>query len=88
VAAAMRARGTAVHDDDRALGYCAWAPGPLRRKTAARLPRELELYRDAFRFLAPRGWPQARIDCRGLDPGGVAAAVMVGLGPLLDPQGD
>jgi dTMP kinase len=66
----------------------------MRRPALSRLEvrgspaRELELYRDAFRFLAPRGWPQARIDCRGLDPGGVAAAVMAGLGPLLDAQGD
>ena len=49
--------------------------------------RELELYRDAFRFLARRHWPQARIDCRGLDPGGVAAAILARLGPLPDPQG-
>jgi dTMP kinase len=49
--------------------------------------RELELYRDAFRFLARQGWPQARIDCRGLDPGGVAAATLARLGPLPDPQG-
>jgi len=48
--------------------------------------RELALYRDAFRFLARRGWPQARIDCRGLDPEGVAAAIMARLGPP-DPQG-
>jgi dTMP kinase len=42
--------------------------------------RELELYRDAFRFPAQRGWPQARIDCRGLDPSGVAAAILARLG--------
>jgi dTMP kinase len=48
--------------------------------------RELDLYRDAFRFLARRGWPQARIDCRSLDPEGVAAAIMAQLGPP-DPQG-
>lgn len=49
--------------------------------------RELALYREAFRFLARRGWPQARIDCRGLDPDGVAAAIMARLGPPPDPQG-
>jgi dTMP kinase len=43
--------------------------------------RELALYRDAFRFLVRRGWPQARIDCQGLDPGGVTAAIMIRLGP-------
>jgi dTMP kinase len=48
--------------------------------------RELALYRDAFQFLARRGWPQARIDCRGLDPDGVATTIMARLGPL-DPQG-
>ncbi len=49
--------------------------------------RELALYLEAFRFLARRGWPQARIDCQGLDPDGVAAAVMARLGPPPDPQG-
>jgi dTMP kinase len=49
--------------------------------------RELSLYQDAFRFLARRGWPQARIDCRGLDPDGVAAAIMARLGTPGDPQG-
>jgi dTMP kinase len=49
--------------------------------------RELALYRDAFRFLTQRGWPQARIDCRGLDPDGVAAAIMSRLGPQPGPQG-
>ncbi len=49
--------------------------------------RELALYREAFRFLARRGWPQARIDCQGLDPDGVAAAIMARLGPPQDPQG-
>jgi dTMP kinase len=49
--------------------------------------RELALYRDAFRFLARRRWPQARIDCRGLDPEGVAAAIMARLSPPPDPQG-
>lgn len=48
--------------------------------------RELALYRDAFWFLARRGWPQARIDCRDLDPDGVATAIMARLGPP-DPQG-
>ena len=49
--------------------------------------RELALYRGAFRFLARRQWPQARIDCRGLDPDGVTAAIMARLGPPPDPQG-
>ena len=49
--------------------------------------RELALYRDAFRFLARRRWPQARIDCRGLNPEGVAAAIMARLGTPGDPQG-
>ncbi|HEX4814449.1 MAG TPA: dTMP kinase [Nonomuraea sp.] len=55
----------------------------LRQRTVlSRLERqgspeqELTLYEDAFRFLAGRGWPQARIDCRGLDPGQVAAALL------------
>jgi len=38
--------------------------------------RELALYDDAFRFLARRGWPQVKIDCRGLNPGGVAAEIL------------
>ena len=49
--------------------------------------RELALYRDAYRFLARQGWPQARIDCRGLDPDGVATAIVARLGPPPDPQG-
>lgn len=53
----------------------------MRRPALSRLEakgspaRELALYRDAFWFLARRSWPQARIDCRGLDPDGVAAAI-------------
>jgi len=43
--------------------------------------RELAMYRDAFRFLARRRWPQARIDGRGLNPERVAAAIMARLGP-------
>jgi len=60
----------------------------LQRSTLSRLEargspaRELALYRDAFRFLARRGWPQARIDCQGLDPDGVTAEIMALLGPL------
>jgi dTMP kinase len=34
--------------------------------------RELALYEDAYRFLARRGWHQARLNCRGLTPGQVA----------------
>jgi len=49
--------------------------------------RELALYRGAFRFLARRGWPQARIDCQGLDPDGVDAAIMARLGPLQSTRG-
>ena len=48
--------------------------------------RELALYRDAFRFLARRRWPQARIDCRGLDPEGVAMAIMARLSLPTDPE--
>jgi dTMP kinase len=65
----------------------------MRRPALSRLEakgspaRELALYRDAFRFLARRRWPQARIDCRGLDPEGVAAAIMARLSPPSDPQG-
>ena len=65
----------------------------MRRPALSRLEekgspaRELALYRDAFRFLARRRWPQARIDCRGLDPEGVAAAIVTRLSPPLDPQG-
>jgi dTMP kinase len=65
----------------------------MRRPALSRLEakgspaRELALYRDAFRFLARRRWPQARIDCRGLDPEGVAAAIEARLSPPSDPQG-
>ncbi|MEV6868371.1 dTMP kinase [Streptosporangium subroseum] len=38
--------------------------------------RELDLYKDAFAFLATRGWCQARIDCRGLDPAGVVGQLL------------
>lgn len=55
----------------------------LRQRTfLSRLEREgspgqeLALYEEAFAFLAARGWPQVRIDCRGLDPGQVAAALL------------
>jgi dTMP kinase len=49
--------------------------------------RELALYRDTFQFLARRGWPQAKIECQGLDPEGVATAIMARLGPPPDLQG-
>ncbi|GAA0822045.1 dTMP kinase [Streptosporangium amethystogenes subsp. fukuiense] len=38
--------------------------------------RELDLYEDAFSFLAARGWRQARIDCRVLTPDGVVAQLL------------
>ena len=38
--------------------------------------RELDLYDDAFAFLAARGWRQARIDCRDLDPDGVVTQLL------------
>lgn len=38
--------------------------------------RELTLYDDALGFLARHGWHQARLDCRGLDPDGVADAML------------
>ena len=65
----------------------------MRRPALSRLEaqgspaRELALYREAFRFLARRRWPQARIDCRGLDPEGVAAAIVTRLRPPLDLPG-
>lgn len=37
--------------------------------------RELALYEDAYRFLGCQGWPQAVIDCHGLDPARVAGNV-------------
>lgn len=59
----------------------------LRRPALSRLEaqgspaRELALYQEAFRFLARRGWPQARIDCQGLDPDDVVAKIMAQFGP-------
>ena len=44
--------------------------------------RELTLYQDAYRFLARRGWPQQRIDCRGQEPEAVAGAILALLGRL------
>lgn len=38
--------------------------------------RELALYEEAFAFLKVRGWPQARIDCRELDPDQVATELL------------
>ena len=62
-------------------------PALSRLETQGSPARELALYREAFRFLARRRWPQARIDCRGLDPDAVATAIMARLGPPPDPQG-
>ncbi|WP_043616663.1 hypothetical protein, partial [Nonomuraea candida] len=38
--------------------------------------RELDLYEEAYTFLAARGWRQVRIDCRGLDADEVAAEML------------
>lgn len=46
-----------------------------RLERAGSPERELALYDDAFGFLARRGWHQIRIDCRGLDPGGVVGVM-------------
>ena len=77
-----------LEDDPEVIAARLMQRPALSRLEAQGSPaRELSLYRDAFRFLARRGWPQARIDCRGLDPEGVAAEIMVRLGPPPDPQG-
>jgi len=55
---------------DAVIGMASSAPGA----------RELALYEDAFRFLARRGWPQAKINCHELDPGQVAARILRLLG--------
>jgi dTMP kinase len=77
-----------LEDDPEVIATRLMQRPALSRLEAQGSPgREMALYRDAYRFLARRGWPQARIDCRGLDPDGVAAAIMARLGPLPDPQG-
>jgi dTMP kinase len=77
-----------LEDDPQVIAVRLMRRPALSRLEARGSPaRELALYRDAFRFLARLGWPQARIDCRGLDPDGVATAIMARLGPLPDPQG-
>ena len=40
-----------------------------RLERAGSPDRELALYEDAYRFLARRGWRQARLNCRDLAPG-------------------
>lgn len=75
-----------LEDDPEVIGARLRQRPALSRLEAQGTPaRELALYRDAFRFLARRGWPQARIDCQGLDPDGVAAAIMARLGAPPDP---
>jgi dTMP kinase len=37
--------------------------------------RELALYKDAYRFLERQGWPQAVVDCHGVDAAGVAGTI-------------
>lgn len=51
-------------------------PGLSRLESQGSPARELALYEDAFRFLARRGWPQAKIDCKGLEPEAVAASII------------
>jgi dTMP kinase len=74
-------------DPDVIAARLAQRPTLSRLEAEGSPARELSLYQDAFRFLARRGWPQARIDCRGLDPDGVTAAVMARLGTPPDRQG-
>lgn len=55
--------------------------GALSRLEAQGTPaRELTLYREAFRFLSRRRWPQAIIDCRDVDPEGIATTIIARLG--------
>ncbi|GIH24317.1 hypothetical protein Aph01nite_26270 [Acrocarpospora phusangensis] len=42
--------------------------------------RELALYDDVHRFLEPRGWPQALIDCHDRDPDAVVTQILRELG--------
>jgi len=75
-----------LEDDPEVIAARLMQRPALSRLEARGSPaRELALYRDAFRFLARRRWPQATIDCRGLDPEGVAAAIMARLSPPRDP---
>ena len=84
---AIPAMSVHLEDDPEVIAARLGRRPALSRLEARGSPdRELALYRDAFRFLTRRGWPQARIDCRGLDPEGVAAAIMARLGPP-DSQG-
>jgi dTMP kinase len=76
-----------LEDDPEVIATrLAQRPALSRLEACGSPARELALYRDAFQFLARRGWAQARIDCRSLDPDGVVAAIMARLGPL-DMQG-
>jgi dTMP kinase len=77
-----------LEDDPEVIAARLMQRPALSRLEAQGSPaRELALYRDAFRFLARRHWPQARIDCQGLDPEGVIAAIIARLGAPPDPQG-
>jgi dTMP kinase len=77
-----------LEDDPEVIAARLMQRPALSRLEAQGSPaRELTLYRDAFRFLARRHWPQARIDCRGLDPEGVIGAIIARLGAPPDPQG-
>ncbi|WP_158578863.1 dTMP kinase [Spongiactinospora rosea] len=47
-----------------------------RLEAAGSPEQEIALYEEAFAFLAARGWRQALINCRGLDPDGVATRLL------------
>ncbi|MFF5245821.1 dTMP kinase [Streptosporangium sp. NPDC000095] len=66
-----------LHHDPHVLQErLAQRPRRSRLERVGSPQRELTLYEDAFAFLAARGWPQARIDCRGLDVEGVVAQLL------------
>lgn len=74
-----------LHHDAEELGRRLGGRASLSRLERLGSPgRELNLYEEAFEFLAGHGWRQARIDCRGLDPGQVVERLLHHLAQIHD----
>jgi dTMP kinase len=64
------------HDSDEIRRRLLARPSRSRLERAGSPELELELYRNAYDFLAAEGWQQVSVDCRNKEPDAVAHVVI------------